>query len=314
MTGRDPGISDPSTAGDQLIVTLNANGNGNPGDALCTLGDPASFTGSGVHTFAAPATCPTLTASTTYFAVIERVVSTATISLDLAFNLSEDTGAAAGWSIADVRHFLKDGSWGTGTKATLSGGPYRIAVRGALAPFPVLIKNTGQSDDGTVRRLTSGNPKRAQAFTTGSNSTGYTLNAIAFDFDDIGAITTAGSHLAVTLNEDSGGDPGTALCTLIDPASFSASGVHTFDAPATDPCPTLAASTTYFAVIERVQVTADVISLDVTTSSNEDSGGAPGWSIGDDRHFFYNGSWFTSYTQTVQAHLVVVTASRGSTT
>ena len=300
------GISDPSTAGDQLIVTLNANGNGNPGDALCTLGDPASFTGSGVHTFAAPATCPTLTASTTYFAVIERLVSTATISLDLAFNLSEDTGAAAGWSIADVRHFLKDGSWGTGTKATLSGGPYRIAVRDALVPFPVLIKNTGQSDDGTVRRLTSGNPKRAQAFTTGSNSTGYTLIAIAFDFDDIGAITTAGSHLAVTLNEDSGGDPGTALCTLIDPASFSASGVHTFDAPATDRCPTLAASTTYFAVIDRVQVTADVISLEVTTSSNEDSGGATGWSIGDDRHFFYNGSWFTSYTQTVQAHLVVV--------
>ena len=300
------GISDPSTAGDQLIVTLNANGNGNPGDALCTLGDPASFTGSGVHTFAAPATCPTLTASTTYFAVIERVVSTATISLDLAFNLSEDTGAAAGWSIADVRHFLKDGSWGTGTKATISGGPYRIAVRGALVPFPVLIKNTGQSDDGTVRRLTSGNPKRAQAFTTGSNSAGYTLYAIAFDFDDIGAITTAGSHLAVTLNEDSGGDPGTALCTLIDPASFSASGVHTFDAPATDRCPTLAASTTYFAVIDRVQVTPDVISLEVTTSSNEDSGGATGWSIGDDRHFFSNGSWFTSYTQTVQAHLVVV--------
>ena len=205
-----------------------------------------------------------------------------------------------------MRHFLKDGSWGTGTKATLSGGPYRIAVRGALVPFPVLIKNTGQSDDGTVRRLTSGNPKRAQAFTTGSNSTGYTLIAIAFDFDDIGAITTAGSHLAVTLNEDSGGDPGTALCTLIDPASFSASGVHTFDAPATDRCPTLAASTTYFAVIDRVQVTADVISLEVTTSSNEDSGGATGWSIGDDRHFFYNGSWFTSYTQTVQAHLVVV--------
>ena len=118
------GISDPSTAGDQLIVTLNANGNGNPGDALCTLGNPASFTGSGVHTFAVPATCPTLTASTTYFAVIERVGSIAdTISLDLAFNLSEDTGAAAGWSIADVRHFLKDGSWGTGTKATLSGGP-----------------------------------------------------------------------------------------------------------------------------------------------------------------------------------------------
>ena len=486
------GIADPLTAGDQLIVTLNASGNGNPGDALCTLSDPASFTGSGVHTFTAPATCPTLTASTTYFAVIERVGPTAdTISLDLAFNLSEDTGAAAGWSIADVRHFLKDGSWDTGTKATLSGGPYRIKVRGteipeadllikntgqaantgtyqltagfpklaqafttgttgkngtgytvdsvgidflsisdtstagadlrvtlndvatggapgpvlctlsdpgsftasgvqtfeapttgtecptlaarttyfivvdrvqvsaastinlsgtdstnedggaagwsisdsrylfalgswtespliathridvrgAPVPFPVLIKNTGRSDDGTARRLTAGNPKRAQAFTTGANSAGYTLYAIAFDFDTIGAdaISTAGSHLMVTLNEDSGGDPGAALCTLTDPASFSASGVHTFDAPATDRCPTLAASTTYFAVIDRVRVTTDTISLKVTTSSNEDSGGATGWSIGDDRHYYnYDGKWYTSYTQTVQAHLVVV--------
>ena len=485
------GISDPSTAGDQLVVTLNANGDGNPGDALCTLGDPASFTGSGVHTFAAPATCPTLTASTTYFAVIERVGPTAdTISLDLAFNLSEDTGTTAGWSIADVRHFLKDGSWDTGTKATLSGGPYRIAVRGTVipeedvlikntgqaantgayqltagfpklaqafttgttgkngtgytvdsvgidflsisdtstagadlrvtlndvatggapgavlctlsdpgsftasgvqtfdapatgtecptlaarttyfivvdrvqvsagstinlsgtdstnedggaagwsigdsrylfasgswtespliathridvrggpVPFPVLIKNTGRSDDGTARHLTAGNPKRAQAFTTGANSAGYTLYAIAIDFDTIGsdAISTAGSHLSVTLNEESDGDPSTALCTLIDPASFSASGVHTFDSPATDRCPTLAANTTYFAVIERIKVTTDTMRLKVTTSSSEDSGGATGWSIGDDYHYFYNGSWYTSYTQAVQAHLVVV--------
>ena len=111
----------------------------------------------------------------------------------------------------------------------------------------------------------------------------------------------------MTLNEESGGDPGTALCTLIDPLSFSASGVHTFDAPVTDPCPTLAASTTYFAVIDRVRVTTDVISLKVTTSSNEDSGGAAGWSIWDDRHYYlYDGNWYTSYTQTVQAHLVVV--------
>ena len=488
------GISDPSTAGDQLIVTLNANGDGNPGDALCTLGDPASFTGSGVQTFDAPATgteCPTLTASTTYFAVIEWVGSTAdTISLDLAFNLSEDTGTAAGWSIADVRHFLKDGSWDTGTKATLSGGPYRIAVRGTVipeedvlikntgqaantgayqltagfpklaqafttgttgkngtgytvdsvgidflsisdtstagadlrvtlndvatggapgavlctlsdpgsftasgvqtfeapttgtecptlaarttyfivvdrvqvsaastinlsgtdstnedggaagwsigdsrylfasgswtespliathridvrgapVPLPVLIKNTGRSDDATARRLTAHNRKRAQEFTTGANSAGYTLYAIAFDFDTIGsdAISTAGSHLTVTLNEGSDGDPGAALCTLTDPASFSASGVHTFDAPATDRCPTLAASTTYFAVIERVRVTSDTIRLKVTTSSNEDSGGATGWSIGDDYHYFSNGSWYTSYTQAVQAYLVVV--------
>ena len=302
-------ISDTSTAGADLRVTLNdvATG-GAPGAVLCTLSDPGSFTASGVQTFEAPTTgtaCPTLAARTTYFIVVDRVqVSAAsTINLSGTDSTNEDTGGAAGWSISDSRYLFASGSW---TESPLIA-THRIKVRGAQVPFPVLIKNTGRSADGTVRRLTSGNSRRAQAFTTGSNSAGYTLYAIAFDFHEIGAITKAGRHLAVTLNEESGGDPGTALCTLIDPLSFSASGVHTFDAPVTDPCPTLAASTTYFAVIDRVRVTTDVISLKVTTSSNEDSGGAAGWSIWDDRHYYlYDGNWYTSYTQTVQAHLVVV--------
>ena len=42
-----------------LTVTLNEDDSGDPGDALCTLSSP-SFTGSGVQTFDAPATCPTL--------------------------------------------------------------------------------------------------------------------------------------------------------------------------------------------------------------------------------------------------------------
>ena len=303
-------ISDTSTAGADLRVTLNdvATG-GAPGAVLCTLSDPGSFTASGVQTFEAPTTgteCPTLAARTTYFIVVDRVQVSAASAINLSGtdSTNEDTGAAAGWSISDSRYLFASGSW---TESPLIA-THRIKVRGAPVPFPVLIKNTGRSDDATARRLTAHNRKRAQEFTTGANSAGYTLYAIAFDFDTIGAdaISTAGSHLTVTLNEGSGGDPGAALCTLTDPASFSASGVHTFDAPATDRCPTLAASTTYFAVIERVRVTTDTIRLKVTTSSNEDSGGATGWSIGDDYHYFYNGSWYTSYTQTVQAYLVVV--------
>ncbi len=303
-------ISDTSTAGADLRVTLNdvATG-GAPGAVLCTLSDPESFTASGMQTFDAPATgteCPTLAARTTYFIVVDRVQVSAVSAINLSGtdSTNEDTGGAAGWSISDSRYLFASGSW---TESPLIA-THRIKVRGAPVPFPVLIKNTGRSDDATARRLTAHNRKRAQEFTTGANSAGYTLYAIAFDFDTIGsdAISTAGSHLTVTLNEGSGGDPGDALCTLTDPASFSASGVHTFDAPATDRCPTLAASTTYFAVIERVRVTTDTIRLKVTTSSNEDSGGATGWSIGDDYHYFSNGSWYTSYTQTVQAYLVVV--------
>ena len=132
----------------------------------------------------------------------------------------------------------------------------------------VLISNTGQASSGTQTLDTSTNTKRAQAFTTGSNSAGdYTLSSIGFDFASITDTTTAGADLTVTLNADSSGNPGAALCTLTDPATFSASGVQTFDAPTTDPCPTLAANTTYFAVVERVASTPTaVVSLHITAS------------------------------------------------
>ena len=59
-----------------------------------------------------------------------------------------------------------------------------------------------------------------------------------------------GTNLTVTLNADNSGEPGDALCTLTDPATFAASGVHTFDAPSSGTtCPTLTASTTYFVVV-----------------------------------------------------------------
>ena len=169
----------------------------------------------------------------------------------------------------------------------------------------VLISNAGQTAEGTASQLTTSLPKHAQAFTTGTYANGYTLDSIDFDFGDIGDITTAGAHLTVTLNGDSSGNPGTApLCTLTDPATFSGSGVQTFDAPATDPCPTLTASTTYFAVIERVVFpTPDSsISLNVTTSGNEDAGGATGWSIGDTSH------WFTTFWNStgLQSHQIEV--------
>ena len=168
----------------------------------------------------------------------------------------------------------------------------------------VLISNTVQTSESNSLQLTTVRSKRAQAFTTGSYAAGYTLDSIGFGFGDITDITTAGAHLTVTLNGDSSGNPGTALCTLTDPATFSASGVQTFDA--TDPCPTLTASTTYFAVIERVVFpTPDSsISLNVTTSADEDSGGATGWSIGNTRH------WFTTmWNSSVQSHQIEVSGS-----
>ena len=162
------------------------------------------------------------------------------------------------------------------------GGVLLYSAPAQAQTATVLVKNTGQADAG-AQALDTTNTKRAQAFTTGANAAGYTLSSIGFDFASIADTTTAGAHLVVTLNEeDSDGNPGSLLCTLTDPVAFSGSGVQTFDAPTTDPCPTLAANKTYFAVIERVaSATTPAITLNLTSSASEDDGGATGWSIGD---------------------------------
>ena len=158
----------------------------------------------------------------------------------------------------------------------------------------VLIKNTGQPSSGSHTIDSSVNTGYAQAFTTGANPAGYTLSSIGFDFASITATSTAGAHLEMTLNEVSSGDPASsALCTLTDPGTFSGSGVQTFEAPMTGTmCPTLAAGTTYFAVIERVMAAGtSTISLHRTVDAAEDSGGAMGWSIGNTLHTLTNGMW-----------------------
>ena len=163
----------------------------------------------------------------------------------------------------------------------------------------VLVKNTGQTL-GTALALNSTFNRRAQEFTTGTYTGGYTLSSIGISFNAIADTSTAGSQLTVTLNGVAGnGNPGDALCTLSDPGSFTASAVNTFDAPTT--CPTLSPSTTYFAVIERAGATSSSIDIASTGSSSEDAGGATGWSIGDDLHYRQSGqSWNKTTSESYQ--------------
>ena len=279
-------IGDTTTAGTELtaklydatfdtVYSVNA-----PNSPLCTLTDPGTFSGSGVQTFDVPTTdpCPTLPPETLYFAVIERANNnTDAIIVDQTISAAEDSGAAAGWQV-DGLAFTYDGTeWSEEAAALL------IEVKGSVIVPPVLIKNTGQADSGDYGLGVGGNSKRAQAFTTGANPAGYTLSSIGFSFGGIASTSTAGADLAVTLNGvDSMDNPGTALCTLTDPLTFSGSGLQTFDALTTDPCGTLEANKTYFAVVQRVANTeTSTISLDVTANDNEDTDGADGWTIGD---------------------------------
>ena len=162
-----------------------------------------------------------------------------------------------------------------------------------------LIKNTGQPKDVTYNLVSS-----AQQFSTGANTAGYTLSSIGIYLINFDNASTVGSQLTVTLNADDNGDPGDVLCTLSDPSSFNKPAVNTFDAPPT--CPMLSPSTTYFAVFDRV-ASIDTIDVSVTRSSNEDAGGASGWSIGNDTHLALNsGMWSTT---SAESYLIEVSGT-----
>ena len=130
--GFTPILSDTATAGADLQVTLNEKNNSNqPGDTLCTLTDPATFTTGAVNEFDAPGTCPNLTKETTYFVVIERVSisGTNTISTSKTDSDAEDTSSTANWSIADVGFVGSTTVW---DQALLGGDAFQIEVKATL--------------------------------------------------------------------------------------------------------------------------------------------------------------------------------------
>ncbi len=181
--------------------------------------------------------------------------------------------------------------------------PLSSAVTDTIAPSDLLVRNTGQTSFPNALSLSNDGPKLGQAFTTGPEVAGYVLGSIGFKLKEIASTGTAGAQLQVTLNEvGRNGHPGTALCTLTDPAVFTGSGVQTFHAMTTDSCPTLAASTTYFAVIERVVTPTPitVVSVPLTGSHDQHSASATGWSIGDDNRFIASGSWSTGTAGPIQ--------------
>ena len=153
-------------------MTLNADGGGVPGDALCTLIAPASLSERSVNTFAAPAsgtTCPALVKETTYFVVVERVrvTGSGTIAVSGTASGSEDTGAAEGWSIAD-------GS------ATYS--PQAAAQGWASDAFSYKIEARGSFVN---------NPAAGEATVTGTPQVKRTLAAAVSDVSDDDGLTRA---------------------------------------------------------------------------------------------------------------------------
>ena len=191
-----------------------------------------------------------------------------------------------------------------------------------------LVSNLGISvAAGIMRPLSAARSGFAQAFTTGAETGGYALGSVGIQVSHFFDESTVGDHLRVTLNGvATEGEPGEAHCTLTNPSSFSTPGVIAFAAPAgAGSCPQLAAETTYFVVIEWVNPSGtDAFALipqtfptEETAATDEDPGGAEGWSIADQSHYLTAGSdarTWNAYAETASFKIKVkeaaVTAAR----
>ena len=154
---------------------------------------------------------------------------------------------------------------------------------------PVLVSNLGQVDDAETNLTVV---DTVQAFTTGSHAAGYLLSSVDLVFGPL-TDADAASKLAVSVNADAGGVPGTVLATLAWPAFSPSSSAQTLRFEAPGGGVRLAADTTYFVVLDSTAAVpfatnepnkwASIFNFALLTSADqEDSGGAVGWSIADE--------------------------------
>ena len=160
--------------------------------------------------------------------------------------------------------------------------PESLTSAATTAVTGALVSNVGQTATGNAN--VTATQSQGQGFTTGSDSGGYTLGSVELA---VSSFSGTASDITVSIYSESSGDPGTGVHTLTTPASIS-TPVTTFTAPSGT---TLAAGTTYYVVIST---TGSGINLGRTNATAEDTGGASGWSIADDRRFIGGGTWVTT--------------------
>ena len=144
-----------------------------------------------------------------------------------------------------------------------------------------LVSNTGQGLRGGAfgtETLNSEVEALGQVFTTGSDVTEYRLDSIGVRFGTIHASSNPADELTVTLNHAD--VLGLVLCTLTNPATFTADTVNTFAAPTSGDLCLLKPETDYAVVITRANANTHEISLPVAADNDEDTlTPSTGWTI-----------------------------------
>ena len=119
-----------------LTATIREASEGAPGDVVCTLDPPASYSDNMANEFSVPDSCGHLAANTGYYFVLERQTSSSTsgaFQWQDTTSSSPDSGAAAGWSL--LGRLQSKGStatsWSTSTTKTL-----KFEVNGVFVEDP----------------------------------------------------------------------------------------------------------------------------------------------------------------------------------
>ena len=155
-------------------------------------------------------------------------------------------------------------------------GTHALREMSTASPGNVLVSNVGQTDTDSYAMQTL---TRAQCFTTGSTTGGYAIGSVDLDLSRVETLSAVQKRqIDVELwSSTTDGSPSASIRQLYTPSSVTAGNIE-FTASAGT---TLAANTTYCVVFRSTNL--DKIDWAGTSSSNEDTGAATGWSIAN-RH------------------------------
>ena len=175
-----------------------------------------------------------------------------------------------------------------------------MALTHVAQTVQTLVSNLDQTTRSSPHHVSNA---RAQAFTTGTHTAGYTLSSVDIRRNDPDAST----FTAAIWTTGTGGLPDSPLYNLAAPSPFS-NGNLAFTAPANA---TLDAETTYAVVLQPV---SGSMGLDITEADDEDAGMAAGWSIRDEYHFSSVGTSNWAVTTGVYSYLIAINGSLAGTT
>ena len=266
-----------------LVVRIYTESGGLPGSVVHTLENP-DLLAAGTEALFEPSSSVTLAADTDYFIAAESTGSFSAIWMRTTSG-AENSGASAGWSIADHRHYRagESGDW------VESGDPIVISVYPpgqTLAQSQKLVSNLGETFDALENFIVGSDNvshhSRSQAFTTGNGIA--TVTSVQIDLKNRGQAYNP----RVSIYTDASGSPGTIVGTALTDPATKVDGLNTFTHSGIN----LAASTTYHVVVEPQ--TSASFGVRHTSSGNEDSDGTSGWTIaGRHRHRLDSASWLS---------------------